>query len=137
LDLAVAVARTLQHLKNDKHACLVPGQGSSDNSLFAKAQSLPNLTVQLASGVKRIHSISSEVIAPLEKRAESYTLTERADGKPAIPLAKSPLGLFHGLTTFERIWYSQGDKIHTIEVLYTMSDAPAYVRIFLEYVCMY
>jgi hexosaminidase len=135
-DLAAAVARTSQRLKNDKHARLVPGRGSSDTSSFAKAHSLPSLTVQLASGVKSIHSISSEAIAPLEKRDESYTLTVPADGKPAVLSAKSALGLFRGLTTFEQIWYTQGDKVYTSEAPYTISDAPAYVRIFFEQLYM-
>jgi hexosaminidase len=100
---AAAVARTSQRLKNDKHARLVPGRGSSNRSSFAKAYSLPSLTVQLASGVKSIHSISSEAIAPLERRDEGYTRTVPTDGKSAVLSAKSALGLFHDLTTFEQI----------------------------------
>jgi hexosaminidase len=127
-DLHAAAAATAQRLKADKLGRLVPGRGAGDAPALAHAHALPSLTLALAPGTSHLSaSIAQDAIGPLGKRDEAYALSVPADGKGAVLTAKSALGLFRGLSTFEQMWYSYESKIYTVEAPYTITDAPAYV----------
>jgi hexosaminidase len=119
-DLKAAVKRTEAALKDHKHAYLSPTAGreffskSKDNSIEDLAACEHVLTVLhltldpgFLSGSKAIPSILSSAVAPAESRPEleAYRLSVPLDG-PASMSAKTALGLFRGLTTFEQLWYS-------------------------------
>ncbi|RSH95335.1 N-acetyl-glucosamine-6-phosphate deacetylase [Saitozyma podzolica] len=119
-DLKAAVKRTEMALKDHGHAYLSPTAGREffskrkDNStedLAACEHVLTALHLALdpnvLGGAKAIPSILSSAVAPAESRPEleAYRLSVPLDG-PATISAKTALGLFRGLTTFEQLWYS-------------------------------
>jgi hexosaminidase len=119
-DLKAAVKRTEVALKDHGHAYLSPTAGREffskrkDNStedLAACEHVLTALHLALdpdvLGGAKAIPSILSSAVAPAESRAEleAYRLSVPLDG-PATISAKTALGVFRGLTTFEQLWYS-------------------------------
>ncbi|KAF9478204.1 N-acetylhexosaminidase [Pholiota conissans] len=126
-DLTDAVSRTLSYISNDKLQALVVDRGASSTGAVSRAKSLPSLTVSLTStGKGLVKSISEEAVAPIESRAEGYTLIIPADGSAATLKANSTLGLFRGLTTFSQLWYELNNDAYTLQAPFTIVDSPAY-----------
>ncbi|KZW01509.1 glycoside hydrolase family 20 protein [Exidia glandulosa HHB12029] len=124
-DLVDAVIRTESHIWNDKHRLMVVDRGASHSAAIAKAPLLPQLNVQLV--VRQpVLSIAEETSKEMEKRSEEYTLTVPADGRAALLVANSTLGLLRGLTTFEQLWYTLGPDIYTPSAPVTIHDKPAF-----------
>lgn len=127
-DLNDAIQRTKNHLKNDKLQRLVVGRGSVDAASVKKASSLSKLTLSLA-GSGAATSIFTEATKDIGTRSESYSLSIPGDGKTATITANSTLGLLRGLTTFEQLFYDDGNgNSYTYQAPVTITnDSPAYV----------
>ena len=128
-DLHDAVGQAQYYLKNDKLGRLVVGRGANDSAALANAKTLSSLKLTLASGAS-VQSIATEAVKPLGMRSEGYVLTIPASGGTATLTANSTLGLYRGLTTFGQLWYYYGGKTYTLEAPISITDTPAYVRVF-------
>jgi len=128
-DLHDAIRRTMDHLKHDNLERLAVGRGAADHDSLANAPSLSTLTLSLSAS--KVNSIFDEATKPLGTRNEGYTLSIPGTGGTATITANSSLGLFRGLTTFEQLFYFDGENTtYTYQAPVQISDTPAYVRIF-------
>ncbi|KAJ3568850.1 hypothetical protein NP233_g5442 [Leucocoprinus birnbaumii] len=125
-DLTDAVARTTNFLKTDKLQILVPDRGASLASTVKSAKTLQSLTISSISGTSTpIKSISEDAVAGLGVADESYSLRVPAGGDAELT-AKSALGMFRGLTTFEQLWFDLGGTTYTLQAPVQIEDAPVY-----------
>jgi hexosaminidase len=124
-DLQDAISRTKRHLQNDKFERLIVGRGAGDRNGLENAPSLSTLELSFEYG--DVQSIMDEATKPIGTRIEGYTLSIPETGGTAKIAANSTLGLLHGLTTFEQLFYFDGDcTIYTYEAPVSISDIPAY-----------
>lgn len=126
-DLLAAISRSTSYLQNDKLERLVVGRGSNDSAAIQKAKSLHSLSLTLEHGAA-VHDITDEARKPLGTRIEWYSLHVPSDGSQATLSANSTLGLLHGMTTFEQLWYDLNGVTYTVEAPIVIEDEPAYVR---------
>ena len=127
-DLQDAISRTKYHLQNDKFERLVVGRGAIDHNNLENAPCLSTLELSLDYGNGGVQSIMHEAIKPLGSRIEGYTLSIPAAGGSARISANSTLGLFRGLTTFEQLFYFDGNcTIYTYQAPVQIYDSPTYV----------
>ncbi|KAJ3559375.1 hypothetical protein NP233_g11277 [Leucocoprinus birnbaumii] len=135
-DLLAAVLRTSTYLRTDKLGALVPDRGASSSSKVRSAHTLQSLTLNLDSSASSasfgghpsssVQSISEGAMAGLGVTDESYTLEIPANGGTATLTAKTALGLFRGLTTFEQLWFYVDGMTYTLQAPIAIQDAPAY-----------
>lgn len=124
-DLQDAISRTKYHLLNDNFERLIVGRAASDHNNLENAPRLSTLELSLHGGVQ---SIMHEAIKPLGSRTEGYALSIPATGGSARISANSTLGLFRGLTTFEQLFYFDGEcTVYTYQAPIQIYDAPTYV----------
>src|SRR5258705_13827863 len=124
-DLRAAITRTKAHLENDKLERLVVGRGAVDRNDLSNAPSLLTLELSLTA---ESSSIMEEATKPIGSRIEGYSLSIPSTGGTSRITANSTLGLFRGLTTFEQLFYFDGEcTIYTYQAPIDISDTPAYV----------
>lgn len=128
-DLQDAISRTKDHLRNDKLQRLVVGRGTVDRGNLTHAPSLSTLELSLDErSYGGIQSITEEATKPLGTRIEGYSLNIPSTGGSARITANSTLGLLRGLTTFEQLFYFDGDStVYTFEAPVEIADTPTYV----------
>ncbi|KAL0565696.1 Glucosamine-6-phosphate isomerase (Glucosamine-6-phosphate deaminase) (GNPDA) (GlcN6P deaminase) [Marasmius crinis-equi] len=124
-DLLDAISATKTYITNDKLERLVVGRGSVDVQAISQAAQLGKLVVSLQ-GSGNVRSISEEAVDTIENRVEGYELTVPADGSPATLTAKSTLGLYRGLTTFQQLWYFWDGTVYSVETPIKIQDSPKY-----------
>ena len=116
-DLSMAIRRTEEALRNSRHRYLSVGRGkeffassNSTDKLSGCKHHLSSLVLTLSSSAlesrQTIPSIFDSATRPAEDRPEleAYRLSIPLTG-PARIEAKTALGLFRGLTTFELLFY--------------------------------
>lgn len=126
-DLSDAIHRSSNYLKADKLGALVPDRGASSARKVSSAHSLQSLILSLESGLGQLQSISDGAIAGLGVTDETYTLEIPVNGENATLTARSALGLFRGLKTFEQLWFYIDGTTYTLQAPIQIQDAPAYV----------
>ncbi|KAL0064301.1 Glucosamine-6-phosphate isomerase (Glucosamine-6-phosphate deaminase) (GNPDA) (GlcN6P deaminase) [Marasmius tenuissimus] len=125
-DLLDAISQTKSAIKNDKLERLVVGRGAADATIKAGAKELGKLVVSLEGVKGNVRGISEEAVDAIENRIEEYTLDIPADGSAATLKAKSTLGLYRGLTTFQQLWYFWDGTTYTVQAPVHISDSPKY-----------
>jgi hexosaminidase len=126
-DLLDAICLSKHRLLNDNHERLVVGRGAGDRTSLPNAPSLLTLVLSL-DAFSELRSIMEEATKPLGTRIEGYTLSIPSTGGTARITAKSSLGLFRALTTFEQLFYFDGLRtIYTHQAPIQIADSPAYV----------
>lgn len=126
-DLLDAIRHSSDYLKTDKLGLLVPDRGASSARTASSARSLQSLILRLESDDGQSQSISDGAIAGLGVIDETYTLEIPVNGENAMLTARSALGLFRGLKTFEQLWFHVNDTTYTLQAPIQIQDAPAYV----------
>ncbi|PPQ72305.1 hypothetical protein CVT24_004582 [Panaeolus cyanescens] len=128
-DLIDAVSRSKERLRSDKLQRLIVGRGSSDRSRLASAPALAKLTLNLTPSVSSPASIMQEITKDIAGRSESYSLTvPNSNTGTAVISSNSTLGLFRGLTTFEQLFYDDGQGVvYTYQApIQITNDSPAF-----------
>lgn len=129
-DLQDAVQRVKSHLKTDTFERLVVGRGKTDADAVKKAHVIKTLTMSLTKGAA-VRSIATEVnTVGIDGRDESYSLVIPTDSSEATLTANSTLGLFRGITSFDVMWYRYQKDKYILNGPLTITDSPAFVRIF-------
>ena len=126
-DLLDAIRHSSDYLKTDELGPLVPDRGASSARTASSARGLQSLILRLESDDGQSQSISDGAIAGLGVTDETYTLEIPVNGENATLTARSALGLFRGLKTFEQLWFHVDDTTYTLQALIQIQDAPAYV----------
>jgi len=126
-DLSDAIRRSSDYLETDKLGSLVPDRGASSARIVSSARSLQSLILSLENDDGQSQSISDGAIAGLGVTDETYLLEIPVNGENATLTAKSALGLFRGLKTFEQLWFYVNETTYTLQAPIQVQDAPAYV----------
>ena len=130
-DLYIAINRTTRGIKNDLIERLTIGRGAQDQQAISAASTLSSVSLVLEDGAA-VLPIAEEAVKSLGNRIEGYSLHIPEDGSEAIISANSTLGLLHGLTSFEQVWYKLDNVTYTNLAPVTIeNDAPAYVCFFV------
>jgi hexosaminidase len=142
-DLVAALARTLDYLKNDQLKPLVVGRSPEGEDAYKLhyASYLPAVVLRIeGGGGGALRSVSEEAVAPLTSRDEAYNMSIPSNGDVGSISAKSTLGLFRALTTFEQLWHwneereGEGDEeigsAYSLHAPIEIHDEPAFVRSF-------
>lgn len=129
-DLMQAISRSSERLRSDKLQRLVVGRGSSDRSHLASAPVLAKLILEHTSTATAPASIMQEITKDIASRSEVYSLTiPSTNSGSAVISSNSSLGLFRGLTTFEQLFYDDGQGVvYTYQApVQITNDSPAFV----------
>ncbi|KAJ3932370.1 MAG: glycoside hydrolase family 20 protein [Lentinula lateritia] len=126
-DLLDAVTRTKYSIQNDQLERLIVGRGLSDSTAFGSAKTLRTLVLALEQSASTAQPIATEAVVALDTRDEGYSLSVPLDGSAGVVSANTTLGLLHGLSTFEQLWYTYDGTIYTnYAPLTIVNDSPAY-----------
>ncbi|KAF8512648.1 beta-hexosaminidase [Hysterangium stoloniferum] len=124
-DLKAAMSRSRAFLFSDKLQMLVPDRGANYAHAVKAAKVLTGMILSLEDDAVA-EAIADEATKPIKQRDERYTLTIPSDGGPGTLTAKTTLGLYRGLTTFEQLWYDVDGLTFTTLAPITIHDAPAF-----------
>ena len=96
------ISRTKSAVSNHKLGRLVVGRGAADLSGLG-VNELIGLVLTLEDAKGNVRGISEEAMDAIQIHVEGYTLDIPADGSAATLKAKSTLGLYRGLATFQHL----------------------------------